>query len=956
MNNQIALFTPLIIVIACLITRKISARSDPKSQSFILALALFASTGVLLATSSIEMAGRYGYTMILALFGFSLVFVIAPLVLFPIRRLSSVVRLATSVDFLTFRYRGKSVAVISCVATILAITPLIVAQVLAAGSLVNSIFNVDIKLITCLLLLIAVGLTVRKSIKIGGVQQLRWIMAAAGILLIIALSLSTWVAVHAEFGSISQMNLWVMDSGQQSIIKRFDSSYSLFIIFLAAGVSFPANFNMLVSEAITDRQASTMSWAYPLLMLLACIPIFPLLWSGLSLQTSSTFQEYLFALPLALEQPIIASLGAASVILMALALCCSLILLSTRMILNSFVLPGKELSEPKNLTQWIDRRYFTIAIGLMMFCILLSFIAKSRSITDLYLVGFAGLAQLMPGMIAAIYLPKASRRGFVAGLCGGMSVWMITLALPLIFGDWYWQVPLIEKPLLFGMQAWEVWAIEALILNITLCTLFSIFNKMDEQQKIFASICMADNVYIPVRVEINQKNIAEINQQLLLVLGNEADTEIQSALTSLGFDSTETRPGALRQVRDTINASLNLRFGVLAADKIMSQALPLPTPSGTRQEDILLLESVLAVHGDQLTGIASELNKLRVHHSEILDKLPIGIIALDQNGEILKWNAAISNYTCINAVTASGSSLQDLPDPWRTELTAFISSGDVSRDNVRLDLGGSIRWFSFQKSSQISMEEINDNIILLIEEKTQSVVLIQKAIDNERLASMGRLAAGVAHEIGNPVTGIACIAQNLEHETQPEQISESAQHILSQTDRIKRIVESLIGFSRGDKFTGHHFKRVNLHNACQESIRLLTLADNESTLSFSCHIATELDILGDHHQLIQVFLNLLSNSRDASPPNSEVTILANSIDDKIKVTINDSGTGIAEDLQSQLFEPFVTSKDPGKGTGLGLWVVFNLVKGLGADIEILSPAQDSDCGTTVALTFDKFEE
>ena len=242
-----------------------------------------------------------------------------------------------------------------------------------------------------------------------------------------------------------------MDSGQQSIIKRFDSSYSLFIIFLAAGVSFPANFNMLVSEAITDRQASTMSWAYPLLMLLACIPIFPLLWSGLSLQTSSTFQEYLFALPLALEQPIIASLGAASVILMALALCCCLILLSTRMILNSFVLPGKELSEPKNLTQWIDRRYFTIAIGLMMFCILLSFIAKSRSITDLYLVGFAGLAQLMPGMIAAIYLPKASRRGFVAGLCGGMSVWMITLALPLIFGDWYWQVPLIEKPLLFGI-------------------------------------------------------------------------------------------------------------------------------------------------------------------------------------------------------------------------------------------------------------------------------------------------------------------------------------------------------------------------------------------------------------------------------------------------------------------------------------------------------------------------
>lgn len=956
MTIQIVLFTTIIIFIACLITRKINAQNDSKSQNFILALALFAATGVLLATSSIEMAGRYGYTMILALFGFSLLFVIAPLVLFPVRRLSSVVRLATSVDFLTFRYRGKSVAIVSCLATTLSIIPLVIAQILATDSLVNNVFNSSITPITCLFLLIAVGVTVRHSIKIGSGQQLRWIMAAAGLLLIIALSLSTWVAVTVEFGSISQMNAWVIDSGQQTIVRRFESSYSIFIIFLAAGISFPANFNMLVSDSISDRQASNMSWAYPLLMLLACIPIFPLLWSGLSLQSSSTFQEYLFSLPLALEQPVIASLGAASIILLALALCCSLIILSTRMILNSFVLPNKKLSEPKNLTQWIDRRYFTISLGLMIFCIVLSFVAKTRSITDLYLVGFAGLAQLMPGMIAAIYLPKTGRRGFIIGLCAGMFVWLITLAVPLIFGDWYWQVPFIEKPLLFGMQAWEVWSIEALILNITLCTLFSIFGEMNEQEKNFATICMADNVYIPIRVELKQKSITEMNEQLLLVLGKEANTEIQSALSALGFDTNESRPGALRKVRDTINASLNLRFGVLAADRIMRQALPLPASSGAQQEDIFLLESVLAVHGDQLTGIASELNKLRVHHREILDKLPIGVIALAQNGEILKWNAAISNYTQIDAITASGSSVLDLPDPWRSEITAFLASDDISIDNLRLEISGSVRWFSFQKSTQMSMEEINDNIILLVEEKTQSVMLIQKSIDNERLASMGRLAAGVAHEIGNPVTGIACIAQNLEHETHPEQISESAQHILSQTDRIKRIVDSLINFSRGEKPIGNHFKRVNLKNACEEAIHLLTLAEYESTLSFNCNIAPDLDILGDYHQLIQVFLNILSNSRDASPPNSAITILANSLDRKIQITINDSGTGIAENLQSQLFEPFVTSKDPGKGTGLGLWVVFNLVKSLGAEITISSPAQNSSCGTTVALTFDKLEE
>ena len=161
MSIQIVFFTTLIIFIACSVTRTINARNDSKSQNLILSLALFASTGVLLATSSIEMAGRYGYTMILALFGFSLVFVIAPLVLFPIRRLSSIVRLATSVDFLTFRYRGKNVAIVSCLATTLSIIPLVVAQILATDSLVDNIFNSSMKPITCLLLLIAVSVTVR---------------------------------------------------------------------------------------------------------------------------------------------------------------------------------------------------------------------------------------------------------------------------------------------------------------------------------------------------------------------------------------------------------------------------------------------------------------------------------------------------------------------------------------------------------------------------------------------------------------------------------------------------------------------------------------------------------------------------------------------------------------------------------------------------------------------------
>ena len=102
---------------------------------------------------------------------------------------------------------------------------------------------------------------------------------------------------------------------------------------------------------------------------------------------------------------------------------------------------------------------------------------------------------------------------------------------------------------------------------------------------------------------------------------------------------------------------------------------------------------------------------------------------------------------------------------------------------------------------------------------------------------------------------------------------------------------------------------------------------------------------------VQVFLNLLSNARDASPEGGTVSIRACANEREILVTISDQGEGIEENLRSRLFEPFVTTKDPGKGTGLGLWIVFNLVKSLGAEVALTSPATNSDRGTTVTISF-----
>ena len=110
-------------------------------------------------------------------------------------------------------------------------------------------------------------------------------------------------------------------------------------------------------------------------------------------------------------------------------------------------------------------------------------------------------------------------------------------------------------------------------------------------------------------------------------------------------------------------------------------------------------------------------------------------------------------------------------------------------------------------------------------------------------------------------------------------------------------------------------------------------------------------ILGDRHQLVQVMINLLSNARDASVEGSPVTIDAELQDQQLTIMISDSGSGIDNDIQDRIFEPFVTSKQPGEGTGLGLWIVFSLVKNLGGEINLSSPAINSDRGTTAQLQF-----
>jgi signal transduction histidine kinase len=221
-------------------------------------------------------------------------------------------------------------------------------------------------------------------------------------------------------------------------------------------------------------------------------------------------------------------------------------------------------------------------------------------------------------------------------------------------------------------------------------------------------------------------------------------------------------------------------------------------------------------------------------------------------------------------------------------------------------------------------------------------------IHSERLASLGRVAAGVAHEIGNPVTGIACLAQNLRAESDDPELMEIADDILTQTERISAIVQTLVNFSHGGKHTAIRSRdNICLYDCVNEAVNLLLLDKESQPVRFLNNCDGQYLVVGNQQRLTQVFLNLLSNARDACTANQQIVIdswLVNPA--TVAVAVTDPGSGIDALHQEHIWEPFFTTKEPGQGTGLGLALVYSIVEAHQGRIRVESPpAPDADTGT-----------
>ncbi|MBL8123549.1 MAG: HAMP domain-containing protein [Pyrinomonadaceae bacterium] len=254
--------------------------------------------------------------------------------------------------------------------------------------------------------------------------------------------------------------------------------------------------------------------------------------------------------------------------------------------------------------------------------------------------------------------------------------------------------------------------------------------------------------------------------------------------------------------------------------------------------------------------------------------------------------------------------------------------------------------------TQVDLRKSNDEIGLLansfneMSRKMSADIeslrsLNEKLARAERLAAMGTLAAGVAHEVNNPLASISSLVQMLRSQSADNaETREKLDLISTQIGRITRVTRDLTEFARVRPASR---SEVDINEVIEASLRLASFDSEFQKLELVKSLSSDLGrIIADGDQLQQVFLNLLLNSRDAMPLGGRLSVSSARRNGEITISIKDSGAGISDSARTQLFDPFFTTKPAGKGTGLGLSVCYGIVSAHDGRIEV-----ESESGGTV---------
>jgi two-component system NtrC family sensor kinase len=342
----------------------------------------------------------------------------------------------------------------------------------------------------------------------------------------------------------------------------------------------------------------------------------------------------------------------------------------------------------------------------------------------------------------------------------------------------------------------------------------------------------------------------------------------------------------------------------------------------------------------------SQLQRERDFNQKILNTTQSMILVLDTAGLI-----SYANRRCFESGYREdeliGHRLVEWVEPsHRSDFEAALETTAHGQQVENLELrvrrsDASMGHFSISLSPMRDEQNTVNSVVVVMTDITDAALLQAKLAHSEKMATIGRLVSGVAHEVNNPLAAILGFTDLLlENPQVPENAREDLQIILQETQRTKDIVQDLLSFARQRPVQR---ELVQVNSVLRQTIKLRSY----DFASHGVEVVEDFDeklspALGDSQQLQQVFLNILNNAYDAvqeTGHRGRIGIRTKLRGDSIEVAVTDNGTGIAD--PERIFDPFYTTKQAGKGTGLGLSICYGIVRAHGGEILCWNNAEES---------------
>jgi PAS domain S-box-containing protein len=327
---------------------------------------------------------------------------------------------------------------------------------------------------------------------------------------------------------------------------------------------------------------------------------------------------------------------------------------------------------------------------------------------------------------------------------------------------------------------------------------------------------------------------------------------------------------------------------------------------------------------------AAQVESLKALQERILESSGVGLLLIDAEGHIRAWNRRLEEIYGLPREEALGKLLRDvfpLHSIRRIERELLAVGPDVEARIYRHALvnRSGERIVVNLALSPIEGEGVDGSRVVTFDDITSHVKLEEQVLQQERLASLGLLAAGVAHEVNTPLTGISGYAQLLLDDMEADDPRrETLEKIEIQTRRVSTIANSLLNLAHPERSA---FEKLTLNDAVEEVVKLFEPLVRDRRIVLSMDLGAELpEVRGHRGKLQQVLLNLLSNARDAVEGGGRIDVRTVHSGSRVVLEVEDDGIGISEQDLPRIFDPFFTTKGRGKGTGLGLSISYGIVR------------------------------